>query len=68
MKVAAPPGDLPWERLVIYQGDILNYSRNLKKKKQTVTHNDNKHDGKIFRELKVATWNVRGIVEKTEEL
>lgn len=40
----------------------------LKKKKQTITHNDNKHDGKRFREPKVATWNVRGIVEKTEEL
>jgi len=31
MKVAAPPGDLPLERLVIYQGDILNYSRNPQK-------------------------------------
>ena len=40
----------------------------LKKKKQTVTHNDNKHDGKRFREMKVATWNTRAIVEKTEEL
>jgi hypothetical protein len=40
----------------------------LKTKNQTITHNDNKHDGKKFRELKVATWNIRGIAEKTEEL
>jgi hypothetical protein len=45
MKVAAPQGDLPWERLVNYQEDILN-SETIKKKKQTVTQNDNKHDGK----------------------
>jgi len=37
-------------------------------KKRTVTHNDNKHDGKSFRELKVVTWKVRGTVEKTGEL
>jgi hypothetical protein len=37
-------------------------------KKQTVTHNDKKHDGKRFRELQVVTWNIRGIVEKTGEL
>jgi hypothetical protein len=43
-------------------------SETVKKKKQTVTHNDNKHDGKRFRELKVATWNISGNVEKTEEL
>jgi len=67
MKVATPQGDLPWERLVNYQEDILN-SETIKKKKQTVTHNDNKHDGKKFRELKVAIWNIRGNVEKTEEL
>lgn len=67
MKVAAPQGDLPWERLVNYQEDILN-SETAKKKKQTVTHNDNKHDGKRFREMIVAIWNIRGNVEKTEEL
>jgi hypothetical protein len=31
-------------------------------------HNDNKHEGKRFRELKVATWNIREFVEETEEL
>jgi hypothetical protein len=67
MKVAAPQGDLPWERLVNYQEDILN-SETVKKKKQTVTHNDNKHDGKRFREMKVVIWNIRGNVEKAEEL
>jgi hypothetical protein len=65
--VAAPQGDLPWKRVVNYQEDILN-SETVRKKKQIVTHNDNKHDGKKFRELKVATWNIRGNVEKTEEL
>jgi len=39
-------------------------------KKRTDTQYDNKarNDGQRFGKLKVATWNVRGIAEKTEEL
>jgi hypothetical protein len=42
----------------------------LKRKKRTDTQYDNKArlNGQRFGKLKVATWNVRGIAEKTEEL
>ena len=42
----------------------------LKRKKRTNTQDDDKarSDGQRFGKLKVATWNVRGIAEKTEEL
>jgi len=42
----------------------------LKRKKQTDTQYDSKvrFDRQRFGKLKVATWNVRGIAEKTEEL
>jgi len=42
----------------------------LKRRKQTDTQCENKarFDGQRFGKLKVATWNVRGIAEKTEKL
>jgi hypothetical protein len=39
-----------------------------KRKTGPYPHNDNKNEGKRFRELKVAIWNIREFVEKTEEL
>jgi hypothetical protein len=42
----------------------------LKRKKRANTQYDNtaRFDGQRFGKLKVATWNVRRIAEKTEEL
>jgi len=47
-----------------------NTHKILKRKKQTDTQYDYtaRFDRQIFGKLKAATWNVRGIAEKTEEL
>ena len=67
--MAAPPLDSPCDGPVTYPGD-QDTRKILKRKKWTDTQYDNKtrFDGQRFGILKVATWNVRGIAEKTEEL
>ena len=47
-----------------------NTHKILKREKRTDTQYDNKakFDGQRSGKLNVATWNVRGIAEKTEEL
>jgi len=67
IKVAAPPLDSPCDGLVTYPGDIKNTHKILKRKKRTYTQYDYtaRFDGQRFGKLKVATWNVRGIAEKT---
>jgi hypothetical protein len=65
--VAAPPLDSPCEGPVTYPGNTYKI---LKRKKRTDTQYDNKarFDGQRIGKLKVATWNVRGFAEETEEL
>ena len=77
--MAAPPLDLPGgsptTRLTMRQAGNLSRGHQstqntLKRKKRTDTQYDNKArlDGQRTGKLKVATWNVRGIAEKKEEL
>ena len=49
---------------------LIKTHKILKRKKRTDTQYDNtaKFKGQRFGKLKVATWNVRGIAEKVEEL
>jgi len=65
--MAAPP---PCDGPATYPGNVKTLVKILKRKKWTYTQYDNKAklDGQRFGKLKVATWNVREIAEKTEEL
>ena len=65
----------PHTRLTLRQAGNLSRGHQdtrkfLKRNKRTDTQYDNKvrFDGQRFGKLRVATWNVRGIAEKTEEL
>ena len=66
--MAAPPLDSP-ERAGILSRGNQDTRKTLKRKKRTDTqYNKARFDGQRFGKPKVATWNVRGIAEKTEEL
>ena len=67
--MAAPPLDSPCDGPVTYPGDIKNTRKILKKKKRTDTQYDKaRFDEQRIGKLKAATWNAKGIAEKTEEL
>ena len=68
--MAAPPLDSPCDGPVTYPEDTKNTHKILKRKKRADTQYDYtaRFDGQRFVKLKVATWNVRGIAEKTEQL
>ena len=68
--MAAPPLDLPCDGAGNLSRRHQNTQNTLKRKKRTDTQYDNKAslDGQRTWKLKVATWNVRGIAEKKEEL
>ena len=75
MQVLRHQGGSPTTRLTVQRAGNLSrghqYTRKiLKSEKRTDTQYDNKarFDGQRFGKLKVATWNVRGIAQKTEEL
>jgi len=75
MQVYKHQGGSPTTRLTLRQAGNLsrrqqNTHKILKRKKRTNTQHDNtaRFDGQTFGKLKVATWNVREIAEKTEEL
>ena len=67
--MAAPPLDTLQRTGNLSRGH-QNTHKILKRKKRTDTKYDKKarFDGQRFGKLKVATWNVRGIAEKMEEL
>jgi len=74
MQVYRHQGGSPTSRLTLQQAGYLSRGHQatrkiLKRKKRTDTQYNNKarFDGQRFGKLKVATWNVRGIAEKTEE-
>jgi len=64
--VAAPPLDSPCDGSVTYPGDIKTLIKSSRKKRTDIQYDclTDKHLGN----LKVATWNVWGIAEKSEEL
>ena len=66
--MAAPP--LTLRRAGNLSRGHQNTHKILERKKRTDTQYDNKarFDGQRIGKLKVATWNVREIAEKTEEL
>jgi len=75
MQVYRHQGGSPTTRLTLRRAGNLsrghqNTQNTLKRKKRTDTQYDNKArlDGQRTGKLKVATWNVRGIAEKMEEL
>jgi len=75
MQVLRHQGGSPTTRLTLRRAGNLSRGHQdtrkiLKRKKRTDTQYDNKAriDGQRFGKLKVATWNVKGIAEKTEEL
>jgi len=55
--------------VISYKGISSTTQETPKKKKWTNIHNDNKgrHGGKRWRELKVATWNIKRKAEDTEK-
>jgi hypothetical protein len=70
IKVADPPLDSPCDGPVTYPGDIKTLRIPSKGRSRPTLKYDSKARLNTQRigKLKVATWNVRGIAEKTEEL
>jgi hypothetical protein len=66
VQVAILPLDLPCSGPVTYLGDISNTGKSHKKKTDG-SSTDKKEIKKVPR-FKYATWNVRGLGEKEEEL
>jgi hypothetical protein len=50
------------------RGHLELFRKPSKRRTGPYPHNNNNHERKRFRELKVAIWNIRGFVQKTEEL
>ena len=67
--MAAPPLNTLRRAGNLSRGQQNNTRKILKSENRTDTqYNTARFDGQRFGKLKIATWNVRGIVEKTEEL
>ena len=67
--MAAPPLDSPCDGPVTYPGDTKILVKSSKERGGPTQYNNKAtFDRQRFAKLKVATWNVRGIAEKTEEL
>jgi len=67
LKVAILPLDLPCSGPINHSGEILNTGKSYGKKLDRFSLNDNTDVEKVSR-FKYATWNIRGIGEKEEEL
>jgi len=67
LKVAIPPLDLPCSGPVTHSGEILTTGKSHGKKPDRFFLNDDTDVKKVLR-FKYATWNIRGIGEKEEEL
>ena len=65
--MAAPSLDLPCSRLVTYSWDILPTGKSHRRKKLGRSYDDNSAT-KTVQRFKYATWNIRGLGEKEEEL
>jgi len=67
LKVATLPLDLPCSGPVTHSGEILTTGKSRGKKSDRISLNDNMDVEKVSR-FKYATWNIRGLGEKEEEL
>ena len=67
LKVAIPPLDLPCSGPVTHSGEILTTGKSHRKKPDRFSLNDDTDVKKVLR-FKYATWNIRGLGEKEEEL
>jgi len=67
LKVAILPMDLPCYGPVTHSGKILNNGKSHGKKPDRFSLNNDTDVKKVLR-FKYATWNIRGLGEKEEEL
>jgi len=67
LKVAILPLDLPCSGPVTHSGEILTTGKSHGKKPDRFSLNDDM-DVKKVSQVKYATWNIRGLGEKEEEL
>src|SRR5215469_2724703 len=67
LKVATLPLDLPCSGPVTHSGEISTTGKSHGKKPDRVSLNDDMDVKKVLR-FKYATWNIRGLGEKEEEL
>jgi hypothetical protein len=67
LKVAILTLDLPCSGPVTHSGEILTTGKSHRKKPDKFSLNDNTDVKKVLR-FKYATWNIRGLGEKEEEL
>ena len=67
LKVATLPLDLPCSGPVTHSGEILTTGKSHGKNPDRFSLNDNMDVKKVSR-FKYATWNIRGLGEKEEEL
>jgi len=67
LKVAILPLDLPCSGPVTHSGEILTTGKSQRKKPDRFSLNDDTDVKKVSR-FKYATWNIRGLGEKEEEL
>jgi len=67
LKVAILPLDLPCSGPVTHSGEILTTGKSHGKKPGRFSLNDDTDAKKVLR-FKYATWNIRGLGEKEEEL
>jgi len=67
LKVATLPLNLPYSGPVTHSGEIFTTGKSHGKKPDRLSLNDNMDVEKVSR-FKYATWNIRGLGEKEEEL
>ena len=67
LKVAILPLDLPCSGPVTHSGEILTTGKSHGKKLDRFSSSDDTDVKKVLR-FKYATWNIRGLGEKEEEL
>jgi len=67
LKVAILPLDLPYSGLVTHSGENVTTGKSHGKKPDRFSLNDDVDVKKVLR-FKYATWNIRGLGEKEEEL
>jgi len=67
LRLAILPLDVPCSGPITHSGEILTTGKSYGKKPDRFTLNDDTDVEKVLR-LKYATWNIRGLREKEEEL
>ena len=67
LKVATLPLDLPWSGPITHSEEISTTGKSHRKKPDRFSLNDDTDVKKVL-QFKYATWNIRGLGEKEEEL